>query len=125
MATWVLIQAALIFATVGCHPRPTEELALADVALKSAQKVKAESLAPDQFRKAENFYLRAKKDYADGYFDSAKKYAEQARVMAEQAEFRALKKQTEVKNKPDDDGMTPKRERGGRSTLPPDEGDDR
>lgn len=88
---------------VACHPRPTEDLALADVALKAAQKVKADSLAPDYFRKAENFYLRAKKDFIDGYYDSCKKFANQARKMAEQAEFKALEKQTQVKGKPGDD----------------------
>jgi len=80
-----------------CHPRPVEDMVLADVALKAAQKVKADVLAPDVFRKAENFYLRAKKDYHEGYFDSAKKFAHEARQTAEQAEYRALVKQTELK----------------------------
>jgi hypothetical protein len=78
-------------------------LALADTAMKAAQKAKADSLATDQFRKAENYYLRAKKDFAEGYFDSCKKFANQARMTAEQAEFLALKKQSVLKNKPVDD----------------------
>ena len=69
------------------------------MALKAAQKVKADSLAPDFFRKAENFYLRAKKDFIEGYYDSCKKFANQARMMAEKAEYRALQKQTQIKNK--------------------------
>lgn len=89
----------IIVGLVACHPRPTEELAYADVALKAAQKVKADSLAPDFFRKAENFYLRAKKDFIEGYYDSCKKFANQARMMAEKAEYRALEKQTQIKNK--------------------------
>ncbi len=89
----------IIMGLVACHPRPTEELAIADVALKAAQKVKADSLAPDFFRKAENFYLRAKKDFIEGYYDSCKKFANQARMMAEKAEYRALQKQTQIKNK--------------------------
>ena len=112
VAPWVLTQAAFVFLIIGCHPRPTEQMVLADVALKSAQKVKAESLAPDHFRKAENFYLRAKKDYAEGYYDSARKYAEEARVMAEQAEYRSLKKQTELKGKTDDEISVPVQEGG-------------
>lgn len=80
-----------------CHPRPMDDMVLADVALKAAQKVKAEILAPDSYRKAENFYLRAKKDFNEGYFDSAKKFANEARMMAEQAEYQALVKQTELK----------------------------
>jgi hypothetical protein len=81
----------------GCASRPLEELVLADVALRAAQKVKADALSPDAYRKAENFYLRAKKDYAEGYFDSCKKFSADARLMAEQAEYRALLKQSQVK----------------------------
>ena len=89
-----------------CASRPIEELILADVAVKAAQKVKADALAPDAFRKAENHYLRAKKDYNDGYFDSSRKYANEARVLAEQAEYKALFKQNQVKSRTtsDEDG---------------------
>ncbi len=89
----------IILGLASCHPRPVEDLALADVAIKAAQKVKADSLAPDFFRKAENFYLRAKKDFAEGYYDSSKKFASQARMMAEKAEYRALQRQTNSKTK--------------------------
>jgi phage I-like protein len=82
---------------VGCESRPVKELALADVAIRAAQKVKAESLATDEFRRAENYYLRAKKDFAEGYFDSARKYATDARLSAERAEFAALSKQQKAK----------------------------
>lgn len=90
----------LVFAAFllsGCESRPIKELALADVAIRSAQKVKAESLATDEFRRAENYYLRAKKDYADGYYDSSRKYAVDARLSAERAEYTALAKQQKVK----------------------------
>lgn len=93
-----------LFFLISCHPRPVEQLALADVAVKAAQKVKADALAPDLFRKAENFYLRAKKDYAEGYYESSRKFAEQARLTAEQAEYKALLKQTQLRGKvPDED----------------------
>lgn len=88
---WVLL------GMTACHPRPIDDMILADVALKAAQKVKAEVLAPDTFRKAENFYLRAKKDYNEGYFESAKKFAHRARQTAEQAEYQSVLKQTELK----------------------------
>jgi hypothetical protein len=90
----------LVFAAFllsACESRPVKELALADVAIRSAQKVKAESLATDEFRRAENYYLRAKKDYADGYYDSSRKYAVDARLSAERAEYTALSKQQKVK----------------------------
>jgi hypothetical protein len=91
----------LVAFLVGCESRPTKELALADVAIRSAQKVKAESLATDDFRRAENFYLRAKKDFAEGYFDSSRKYATDARLAAERAEFSALSKQQKAKGRED------------------------
>lgn len=89
---------ALSLLLASCQSRPVRELALADVALKSAQKVKADALAPDAFRQAENYYLRAKKDYVDGYYDSSRKYAEQARTQAEKAEYLSLVKQAKLKN---------------------------
>lgn len=102
---------AALFLFIACHPRPLEDLALADVAVKAAQKVRADSLAPDLFRKAENFYLRAKKDYAEGYYESSRKFSEQARLMAEQAEYKALLKQTQLKGRPaDDEALTPQKE---------------
>lgn len=88
---------------LGCHPRPVEELIFADVALKAAQKAKAESLAQETYRQAENFYLRAKKDYAESYFESSKKNAIQARTLAEQAEYKSLLKQNQLKGKTGED----------------------
>ena len=89
----------ILLGLAACHPRPVEDLAIADVAIKAAQKVKADSLAPDFFRKAENFYLRAKKDFAEGYYESSQKFAQQARMMAEKAEYRALQRQSQSKTK--------------------------
>lgn len=97
----------LLLVLVGCHPRPTEDLVLADVAVRAAQKVKADSLAPDLFRKAENHYLRAKKDYAEGYYESCKKNANDARLAAEQAEYRALRKQTQLRDRPPEEDFAP------------------
>jgi|GEM_PF-5496222 len=95
--------ACLIFITA-CQSRPVRELAIADVALKSAQKVKADALAPDAYRQAENYYLRAKKDFVDGYFDSSRKYADLARTSAEKAEYLSLLKQSKLKAQSDGGG---------------------
>ena len=84
---------------VACHPRPTEDLVLADVAVRAAQKSRADTLSPDAFRQAENHFLRAKKDYQEGYFDSCKKNATQARLLAEKAEYEATMKQMQLKGK--------------------------
>ncbi len=86
---------------VSCSSKPVDEMILADVAVKAAQKAKADAIAVDAYRKAENFYLRAKRDYAEGYFDSARKHAIEARLFAEKAEFRALQKQGQAKAKPE------------------------
>lgn len=96
----------LFLGFTACVTRPVEDLVLADVALRAAQKVKADALSPDSFRKAENFFLRAKKDYAEGYFESCKKYATDARVMAEQAEYKALLKQSQIKGQITDDSIS-------------------
>ena len=93
-----LVLPLLVLLVAACHPRPVEDLALADVAIKAAQKAKADALATDAFRRAENHYLRAKRDFADGYFDSARKYAQEARLLAEQAEFKALQKSNQLKS---------------------------
>jgi hypothetical protein len=108
--SWLFVVAFV----VACHPRPTEELVLADVAIRAAQKVKADALAPDLFRKAENHLLRAKKDYAEGYYESCKKNATEARLSAEQAEYKAFQKQTQLKDKnPDEDFAAPTEPAGG------------
>ncbi len=91
----------VFFVVLGCQSRPVKELALADVAIRAAQKAKAESLSTDEFRRAENFYLRAKKDYSDGYYDSSRKHASEARLAAERAEYSALLKQQKTKGRDD------------------------
>ncbi|MBI4404413.1 MAG: hypothetical protein HY537_09645 [Deltaproteobacteria bacterium] len=105
-----------IFLAVGlirCQHRPIDEMVLADVALKSAQKAKADMHAPDTFRKAENLYLRAKKDYSEGYFDSCMKFAKDARLAAEQAEYHALHKQSQIRDKVDSSSDKPLGESDG------------
>lgn len=92
-----LFVALLFLFVLGCSSKPVTELVLADVALKAAQKAKADSLATDFFRKAENHYLRAKKDYREGYFESCRRYANEARILAEKAEYRAILKQAQIK----------------------------
>lgn len=87
------------FVLVACQHKPIEDLVLADVALKAAQKVKADALAPDTFRKAENNFLRAQRDFRDGYFDSCRKFSQEARIFAEQAEYESLLKQSNFRNR--------------------------
>ncbi len=97
----------LLFLLAACHSRPVEELTLADVAVRAAQKVKADALAPDTFRQAENYFLRAKRDYSEGYYDSCRKFSTEARLLAEQAEYKALLKQSQLRSKADDETPPP------------------
>ena len=90
-----LVQILPLGILLSCASRPIEEITLADVAVKAAQKAKADSFAPDAYRKAENFFLRAKRDYQDGYYESARKYSTEARQLAEQAEYQSIAKQTQ------------------------------
>ena len=100
-------QLLLLIPLASCAHRPLHELALADVAIKAAQKVKADALAPDAYRKAENYYLRAKRDFNEGYYDQSRKFATEARLLAEQAEYKALLKQSQLKGRGADEGMVP------------------
>lgn len=88
----------ILLTAMACQHRPIEELVLADVAVKAAQKVKADSMAPDTFRKAENYFLRSKRDYEEGYYDACIKHANEARMLAEQAEYQSLLRQSRLKN---------------------------
>lgn len=96
ISTSLLIAGAVVF-LAGCNSKPVHELILADTALKAAQKAKADSLATDLYRKAENNFLRAKQDYKEGYFDSSRNFADTARQTAEQAEYQSLLKQSKMK----------------------------
>ncbi len=93
--TVILVLGSLLVGA-GCQSRPINELIFADVALKAAQKAKAENLATDLYRKAENNFLRAKRDYDESYFDSCRKFATEARILAEQAEYQAVLRQVKM-----------------------------
>ncbi len=103
---------ALSLFLFGCQHRPIQELVLADVAVKAAAKVKADALAPDMYRKAENTYLRAKRDFEEGYYDSCRKFANDARILAEKAEYASIFKQTKVRSSSPEDGEAPPVEGG-------------
>lgn len=74
--------------------RPKIEMSLAQNAFLAAKKAKAQILAPQLFRKAEYYYLKAKSSYRRKYFNKAKQYANLSKKFAEQAEFTAIRKAT-------------------------------
>lgn len=86
--------------------RPSLEMTYADSALRAAQEVKADILAPNLFREAYENYLKAKKFYKSKHFDSAKKHALITKKLAEEAEFISIKKGGATPDSPTDQGST-------------------
>ncbi|MFI5391832.1 MAG: hypothetical protein ACHQYQ_10770 [Bacteriovoracales bacterium] len=74
--------------------RPKEEMSLAAAAFIAAREANAHISAPDLYRKAEYYLLKARETYRKKYFDQARDYALLAKKFAENAEFVALKKAT-------------------------------
>lgn len=60
------------------------------VAIRAAREVQADTLAPELFRQANEWFFRAKNEYKFKNFKLAQEYAEKARKYAEQAEFTAV-----------------------------------
>ncbi len=88
-----LVAAALIL--VGCAAvmtgRPTQEMSDTAAAIRAAREVQADTLAPDLFRLATEWFQKARREYKFKNFKEAKEYTELARRYAEQAEFEAIK----------------------------------
>ncbi len=60
-------------------------------ALKAAKEVQADVLAPELYRQATEWFLKARQEYRYKDFEKANDYAFRARQLSEQAEFEALK----------------------------------
>jgi hypothetical protein len=69
-------------------------MSFAQAAFLAAKEAKAEIYAPQDFRKAEIYYLKAKSNYKRKYFNKARQYAKLSKKFAERAEFEAIKKVT-------------------------------
>jgi hypothetical protein len=65
-------------------------MSLAQAAFMAAKEAKADEKAPNLFRKAEVFYLKAKSNYRRKYFAKAKEYAMLSKKYSEKAEFKAI-----------------------------------
>lgn len=84
----------LISSSLGCSllaTRPVQEMSDTTAALRAAKEVQADTLAPELYRKANELFLKARKEYKYKNFYLANDYAEQARALAEQAEFEAIR----------------------------------
>lgn len=80
--------------TAGCSlavTRPIQEMANAEVAIRAAKDLNADSLVPEIFRAANESFYKAKRDFRLKDFDNARANALKAMRLAEQAEFEAYR----------------------------------
>lgn len=90
------IVAALFFIFTGAScsllkERPIQLMSDTSAALKAAKEVRADSLAPDLYRRATDAFFRAQNEYRLKNFAIAETYAKRAKNLAEAAEFEALR----------------------------------
>ncbi len=84
-----------MFVGVSCSlmaTRPVQEMSLTSAALKAAHEVHADTLSPDYFSQARDWFEQAKTEYRFKNFYLAKQYADKSRVLAEKAELNSLLK---------------------------------
>lgn len=72
--------------------RPKVEMSFAQAAFMAAKESGAEIHSPNLFRKAEDYYLKAKSSYRRKYFNKAKEYAVLSKKYSEQAEYQSIRK---------------------------------
>jgi hypothetical protein len=60
-------------------------------AIRAAREVQADTLSPEFFRQANEWFLKARSEYKFKNFSLAKEHAAKARRFAEQAEFEAIR----------------------------------
>ena len=70
--------------------RPVQEMSDTASAIQAAREVQADTIAPDSYRKASEWFFKAKREYKFKNFSVAKEYARRARKLAEQAEFDSI-----------------------------------
>jgi hypothetical protein len=71
--------------------RPVQDMSDTQSAIRAAREVQADTLAPELFRNATEWFFRARQEYKFKNFQLAKEYSDKARFFAEQAEFEAIR----------------------------------
>lgn len=71
--------------------RPVQEMSNTAAAIQAAKEVSADTLAPEYFRQAREWFFRARREYRFKNFKEAQDFAKRARIYAERAEFEALR----------------------------------
>lgn len=91
--------------------RPVQEMSDTAAAIRAAREVQADTLSPELFRQANEWFFRAKNEYKLKNFKLAQDYALKARSFAEKAEFEVLKsggsRNQQVVSDPLSDNITP------------------
>jgi hypothetical protein len=72
--------------------RPKTEMSYAQAAFMAAKESGADVHASTLYRKAEDYYLKAKSAYRRKYFNKAQEYALLSKKYSEQAEYSAIRK---------------------------------
>jgi hypothetical protein len=73
------------------YGRPTQDMSNTQAAMRAAKEVQADTLAPELYRQANDWWGKAKREYKLKNFALAHDYANQARALAEQAEFESIR----------------------------------
>jgi hypothetical protein len=85
---------ALVLSSASCSvfaTRPVQDMSDTEAALRAAKEVQADTLAPELYRQATEWWFNARKEYRFKNFALAQEDALKARRFAEQAEFEALR----------------------------------
>ena len=75
--------------------RPKLEMSLAATAFLAAKEARADEKAPNLYRKAEVYYIKARSSYRRKYFNKAKQYAILSKKFSEKAEYAAIRQSDE------------------------------
>lgn len=91
----LLISLSILMSCGFAVTRPKLEMSMAAAAFKAAMDIRASKYAPNVYRKAEFYYLKAKSAYKRKYFNKAKQYAKLCQKFSEKAESIAAIKKAE------------------------------
>ncbi len=90
-----ILTLSLVFIFGACGlttTRPKVEMSLAQAAFMAAKESGADVKSSTLFRKAEDYYLKAKSAYRRKYFNKAKEYALLSKQYSEKAEYDTARK---------------------------------
>src|SRR5271170_5746966 len=84
----------LVLSSISCSvfaTRPVQDMSDTEAALRAAKEVQADTLAPELYRQANEWFFKSKHEYKFKNFDLARTYSDKARLFAEDAEFEAIR----------------------------------